>query len=137
MNALPISPFDAKSDSLAPAGEAQFAANEFSAEEHNAVASYLVLAAANGKEALETLHGHRAEIRLVFTDLMMPIKGGLALIRKAQMLEPGLKFVAMTGLGDMERRAEPASFGVVEIVMKLCGPQEILAALRRQLPTRV
>ncbi len=95
---------------------------------------YRVLTAANGKEALEILHGHCAEIRLVLTDLMMPVMGGLALIRKALVLEPGLKFVAMTGLGDTERRAELASLGVVEIVMKPCGPQEILAALGRQLP---
>lgn len=94
---------------------------------------YRVLMAADGKEAMEIVRGHPAEIRLLLTDLMMPVMGGVALIRGTQALEPGLKYVAMTGLGDVERGEELASLGVVEIVMKPCGPQEVLKALRRQL----
>ena len=94
---------------------------------------YRVLTAADGKAAMEILRAHPAEIRLIVTDLMMPIMGGLALIREAQALEPGLKYVAMTGLGDTERREELASLGVVEMALKPFGPEEILSALSRQL----
>jgi len=98
---------------------------------------YRVVTAADGREALNILHQRLGEIRLVLTDLMMPLMSGSALIRAAQVLAPGLKFVAMIGLQNKEQQEELAKLGVREILMKPCGPQKVLAALRRQLPAEV
>ena len=59
---------------------------------------YQVLTAANGAEALASFAQRRTDIRLVLTDMMMPVMGGVALVRNLQRLEPCLPIVAMTGL---------------------------------------
>jgi len=60
-------------------------------------AGYRVLTAAQGNEAL-SLHSSRAgEIALVLTDLNMPEMGGGALARAFAGLNPGLKFLFMSG----------------------------------------
>jgi signal transduction histidine kinase/ActR/RegA family two-component response regulator len=95
---------------------------------------YAVLTAAHGLEALEALQRERENVRLILTDVMMPVMGGIPLIRAAQALVPTVKIVATTGLDDQGRRAELGALGVAEILMKPFNTPEILAALRRHLP---
>ena len=47
---------------------------------------YTVLEAEDGKEALEVWEQHRARIKLVLTDLMMPVMDGLELSRRLASL---------------------------------------------------
>ncbi len=94
---------------------------------------YRVITAANGKEGLEVFLENRNRVRLVITDLMMPAMGGVAFIRAVRQVEPGMRYIAMTGLADQSRQAELAALGVSEIVMKPCDAEELLRALRRQL----
>jgi nitrogen-specific signal transduction histidine kinase/CheY-like chemotaxis protein len=61
-------------------------------------AHYRCLCAGNGQEAMDLFHRHRDQIRLVISDLMMPVMGGNLAIRAMMQESPELRFVAMSGL---------------------------------------
>jgi CheY-like chemotaxis protein len=59
---------------------------------------YSVLAAANGREALEIWNTCGAQVDLVFTDMVMPEGlSGLDLIDRLRQLKPGLKAIISSG----------------------------------------
>jgi len=94
---------------------------------------YRVLTAADGAEALATFLRNRATVQLVLTDVMMPVMGGLGLIRALRAADPRVKVVATSGLNDQASYAELKAAGVDDILAKPCGPRELLAALHTQL----
>jgi CheY-like chemotaxis protein len=57
---------------------------------------YRVLAAANGREALE-IYRLAEKVDLVLTDVVMPQMGGVALVRELRKIDPRVKAVAATG----------------------------------------
>ncbi len=97
---------------------------------------YRVLTAANGEEALNLVLEHRAGVRLVLTDVMMPVMGGVGLARALQGLAPGIPVVATSGLDEEDKRQELAGVGVQEVLAKPCAAGALLAAIRRQLEVR-
>ena len=52
--------------------------------------NYRVVTANDGREGLELFRSHRSEVRLVITDLMMPVMDGTELIRSLRVLAPHL-----------------------------------------------
>ncbi|HEX5386954.1 MAG TPA: PAS domain-containing protein [Gemmatimonadales bacterium] len=58
---------------------------------------YLVLEAANGREALEIAREYPGSIDLLVTDVVMPEMGGLDLIDALLALRPGIGVVVMSG----------------------------------------
>lgn len=58
---------------------------------------YVVLEAANGKEAL--IHFKPGVTDLVITDLIMPEEDGLKVIMKIREMKPGIKVIAISGGG--------------------------------------
>ncbi|MFZ1055134.1 MAG: PAS domain-containing protein, partial [Opitutaceae bacterium] len=69
---------------------------------------YEILSASNGEQALAIFVQNRAAIRLVLTDMMMPVMDGLALVRVLRRIEPGIRIVGVTGVG------EPTSLNAIE-----------------------
>ncbi len=61
---------------------------------------YRVLTAKDGAEAVELFQKHRAEVRVVVTDMMMPVLDGPATIRALRSLDPAVKIVAASGLSE-------------------------------------
>jgi CheY-like chemotaxis protein len=61
---------------------------------------YRVVAAANGRAALETLRTTRENIDLVLADVVMPEMGGPALADALAMERPGVPVVFMSGYTD-------------------------------------
>jgi CheY-like chemotaxis protein len=57
---------------------------------------YTVLDARDGEEALRVLANH-PEVKLLFTDIVMPRMSGTQLVEEAQKLRPGLKVLYTTG----------------------------------------
>ena len=96
---------------------------------------YRVVTAANGQEALSFFEHEREHVRLVLTDVMMPVMNGPALVRALRGLEPDVKVIAASGLDNEARRAELAALGVTEILMKPFKPAQLLELVRRQLST--
>jgi PAS domain S-box-containing protein len=97
---------------------------------------YRVLTAQNGEEALKLVIQHRDDLRLVLTDVMMPVMGGIALARSLQTLDAGIPVVATSGLDEEDKRQELAGVGVQEVLAKPCASGDLTAAIRRQLDGR-
>jgi PAS domain S-box-containing protein len=95
--------------------------------------NYRVLVAHNGKQAVSLFLEYQDGLKLVLTDIMMPIMGGLALAKALRAISPNLPVIAATGLEDEKRQAELAEIGIREILYKPCSPAELLSAVRREL----
>lgn len=95
--------------------------------------NYRVLTASNGQEALELFQEHRADVRLVITDLMMPIMDGVALIRSVRALDPKLPIIAASGLDVDANPAHLSDLGVEELLAKPLGMRPLLEAMHRLL----
>lgn len=97
---------------------------------------YRVLCAANGQEGLAAYGAHRGQVHLIFTDLMMPTMSGISLIRAVQALDPGLPFIATTGLDDRNRMAELAELGIRDALAKPFDPRDALDLIAGKLEHR-
>lgn len=62
--------------------------------------NYRVLEAANGEEALQLFNDHRQDISLVFTDIVMPVLGGIELARSIRQASPDMPVIFTSGYGD-------------------------------------
>ncbi len=98
---------------------------------------YQVLAASGGFDALELHAQHGKNLRLVFTDIMMPGLDGVKLIRTLKAADPDLPCIATSGLELSQkagsRLAELKSLGVTEYLAKPFTPEELLHTVRRVL----
>ena len=91
---------------------------------------YQVVTAAEGSEAMAFFAQHRAEIKAVITDLMMPGMDGSALIRALRHLEPRLPILGMTGMGEQADIKAIQSLGL-PVLLKPFVRGELLAALHQ------
>ena len=66
---------------------------------------YRVLTAEDATEALAIFALQKNEIKLVLTDLAMPLMDGIALIRTLQKMKPDVRVIASTGRGGQEQHA--------------------------------
>ena len=57
---------------------------------------FSVLTAANGEEAIAVSHRHRGDIRLLITDVKMPVMDGPTLVRVLSEDAPGLPVLFMS-----------------------------------------
>jgi signal transduction histidine kinase len=64
--------------------------------------NYNVIAAVNGREALEILEIHHERIPLVLSDLIMPVMGGAELCREIMRRYEGIQIILMTGYSPEE-----------------------------------
>ncbi len=94
---------------------------------------YRVVTAVNGRHALTVFLAHRADVKLVITDVMMPEMGGGTLARALRVLAPDLKILATSGLEANRQHREFAALGATEVLPKPCGPAALLEAVRRTL----
>jgi CheY-like chemotaxis protein len=94
---------------------------------------YRVLTACEGAEGLVAFMKNRDEVRIVLTDVMMPVMGGMALIEALRTADPNLKIIAMSGLDDHANHAALRAAGVSCVLPKPCGLRDLLAAVEAQL----
>jgi len=73
-------------------------------------AGYRTLLAADGADGVSQFAAHRGEIRLVVTDIMMPVMDGLQAIRAMRQLSPNVPVLAMSGIPSQRAELE-AAFG--------------------------
>ena len=66
-----------------------------------AAQGYAVLGACNGQEALKVVRDHQGPpIRLVITDVMMPLMGGVVMVEWLQVTHPGLRVLFTSGYSE-------------------------------------
>lgn len=83
--------------------------------------NYRLLTATNGKDALEICQ-IESDIDLVFTDLRMPVMGGMELLAELRQKRPDLPIVILTGYGRREDVIESLRLGASNFLLK---PQEV------------
>ncbi len=87
---------------------------------------YRVMPAAEGVEAMSLFARHRAEIRAVLTDMMMPVMDGPSLVRALRHLEPQLPILGMTGVGE---KADIKGLEALNLLVLLTKPFNSVALL--------
>jgi two-component system cell cycle sensor histidine kinase/response regulator CckA len=91
---------------------------------------YQVLTAVDATEALAIFAVRKDEIKLVLTDLAMPLMDGIALIRTLQKMKPDVRIVASTGQGGREQHAhELESLNVGACLTKPYNKNKLLKTL--------
>jgi two-component system, cell cycle sensor histidine kinase and response regulator CckA len=88
---------------------------------------YRVLSAANGAEALALLSQHQREVRLLLTDLAMPVMDGAATLEVVRVRYPTLPVIVMSGSLDPGKERLPA--GVTGFLAKPFPLEQLLAAI--------
>lgn len=91
-------------------------------------AGYRVSEAHDGNEALR--HPDLDGAALVITDLMMPEKDGLDVIRKVRQLYPDKKLIAVSGFYGAELLDAARHMGANVVLPKPVGQNELLQAVR-------
>ncbi|MHB1286712.1 MAG: response regulator [Leptospirales bacterium] len=92
---------------------------------------FLVSVAQSYEEALHRLTSDR--ISLILTDLKMPGKTGMDLLRSVKDLYPDLPVILLTAFGDEHLWVEALSSGAVDLIPKPFKKQEILEVVTRTL----
>ena len=95
---------------------------------------YRAVSCQNGRGALQFIKGHPSQVRLLLTDLVMPVMDGGELAERAKDLEPGVIMVLMStpddpyahellsGYRDLPFIPKPVSFGdLAEKLERLLG----------------
>ena len=90
---------------------------------------YDVRAVSNGEDALRELATR--DYDLVLSDVRMPRMDGIALLRKALELHPGITFIVMSAYGTHDTAIEAMKVGAYDYVSKPFKPDEVLLVLRK------
>ena len=98
-------------------------------ERHN----YRALPATDGAEALTLFTQHRGEVRLILTDVMMPVMDGLALTRVVRKIDPDVRMLAASGLEHDAKFDELRTLGVTAFLTKPFTAEKLLHTLHEQL----
>jgi PAS domain S-box-containing protein len=90
---------------------------------------FKVIAASNGSEALQLYRNNAEEIRLVVTDMGMPLMDGYQLLRELKKINPALPIIISSGFGDVDitsRIAEGTAAGFLSKPYRFDQLQKVL-----------
>jgi CheY-like chemotaxis protein len=88
---------------------------------------YRVLSAANGAEALALLDQHKDDVRLVLTDIAMPVMDGVEMLAILRQRCPHLPVILMSGALDAGQQQLPP--GATAFLAKPFRLEQLLAAV--------
>lgn len=81
-------------------------------------AGYRVITAIHGQDGLKQFLHHQGDLRLVVTDLMMPVMNGMVLIQTLRSLDPKLSIIASSGLDSSSKVGDLEKLGVSRLLVK-------------------
>ena len=90
---------------------------------------HIVVEAANGAEALQTLKDHDCKVDLLISDYAMPHLSGTDFLREARALCPNVPAIMVTGYAELDAISDPPKG--VEILLKPFTPSVLEAAIAR------
>ena len=94
---------------------------------------YRVQACASGREALAYLAAHPREVKLLLTDVGMPVMDGGELVERARDLDPALRAVLLAPPGDAQVDELLAGYRDLPNLTKPVGFSELYGRLRELL----
>jgi len=98
---------------------------------------HVVVATADGAEALDVLTGDREGFDLLLTDIRMPVMDGIALALAAARDRPDLIILLMTGYADQRERASGLDALIHDVIAKPFSLAEIKAAVAEALASKL
>ncbi len=87
--------------------------------------NYRVIKASNGKEALNLYEKHRAEIRLVIMDLLMPEMDGRRCLEALRKVDPNVRVLIASGALNSEIEADLKEIGAKGLIAKPFSPNSL------------
>jgi CheY-like chemotaxis protein len=90
---------------------------------------YRVLTASDGTEALALYVDKKNDIAIVLTDMVMPFMDGPATIRALQRMNPSVRIIAASGLGNGQRAGEGVLEGVAHFLNKPYTAEKLLKTI--------
>lgn len=87
----------------------------------------IVAKAQNGSEALEKIEEFRPQV--VFTDICMPVMGGMEMIKRIRQLIPSTVIVIISGYSDFSYAQEAIRYSVFNYLLKPLEKDELLETL--------
>ena len=90
---------------------------------------YTVLTAGDGVEALTTYVKNSAQIRLVVTDVMMPMMDGVNLTRALKKINPNVQIIAASGHTELTHRSDLIALGIEAFLFKPFNNHQLLEAI--------
>ena len=94
---------------------------------------YKVLVAADGIEAVGLYMQHRAEIKAVISDMMMPGMDGPSLVRLLRRLDPAVRIIGVSGLGESQELQKLAALELPVLLAKPFPLEKLHTVLRELL----
>ena len=94
---------------------------------------YRTLTATEGREGLRLFEQQPGAIKLIVSDLMMPQLDGLGLIRELRRIQPDIRTIAVTGLGEENRITEAKAAGADVVLNKPFTGEQLLANVKQLL----
>ncbi|MBA4371534.1 MAG: hypothetical protein C0402_01590 [Thermodesulfovibrio sp.] len=95
--------------------------------------NFTIVTATNGKDALALFENLHDTIKVIITDLVMPVMGGLELSRMIREKDPGIRIIALTGYPLGAGEEDLAEAGIVECIQKPFQIQTLVNAVIRAL----
>jgi signal transduction histidine kinase len=93
------------------------------------VYGYKAITANDGAEGVALFAENAKDIRVVITDMMMPVMGGEAVIVALHKRDPGVKIIATSGLTDKRKIVTPPHAGAPGFLAKPYTAEALLKAL--------
>ncbi len=94
---------------------------------------FRVLAASNGEEALARFRENVADISLVLTDVVMPVKSGVELHNEIKLINPETRFLFISGYTSDQMMINSESDKKIGFITKPFEKQAVIAKLREML----
>ncbi|MCU1657815.1 MAG: two component transcriptional regulator, LuxR family [Pseudonocardiales bacterium] len=84
--------------------------------------------AGDGAQAIE--HAERTRPDVILMDLSMPVMDGVTATHRLASAQPDARVVVLSSFSDHDRVREALAAGAIGYVLKDCGPDELLSAVR-------
>jgi two-component system response regulator FlrC len=97
------------------------------------IKGYQVISAKNGHEALSQLS--KSTIKLVVSDVQMPVMGGLELLQTMQKLHPEVPVLLMTAYGSISKAVDAIQSGAADYLAKPFKASELVEKVADLIPT--
>ena len=94
---------------------------------------YRIVTASNGVEALALYEQRQQEIKLVVTDLLMPLMNGLELARRLRNINPAVKVIGISGQGPSDNAARPVEPPLQAFLIQPFTTETLLVQLHQAL----
>ena len=97
-------------------------------------AGYNVDSVENGQKGLEKIR--EKDYDVVLTDLIMPVMGGMELLRNIKHFKPGISVIIITAFGTIENAVEAIKVGASDYITKPFKIDEVQTKIRKVLAER-